>query len=401
MNNISKLGQIKLEVVDAVESQRDELFALSRRIHDNPEIAHEETKAASWLSDYLENNGFTLHKGIAELKTAFKAVYGQGNPVIAILAEYDALPDIGHACGHNVIASAAVGAGVASKCVADLYGGTIVVLGTPAEEVSGGKIEMVQKGVFKDIDAALMIHPGSRDIASVEALACISLDVEFHGKTAHAAAHPEEGINALDAMILAFNAIGLLRQHIKDRSRIHGIITKGGEVVNVIPDYTSAKFLVRVSENRYLEELKKSVVGCFEGAARSTGCKLAYKWGDRIYNTMNSNTHLAKLFAENMQSLGRKLNTFDFKYGFGSTDMGNVSHVVPAIHPSVSITSSDNVHTHTLEFARAAISKSGDKAVLDGAKALAMTVVDLLGDGNNLDSVKKEFVNSRDSLSSI
>jgi amidohydrolase len=391
---MSKIGEAKIEVVNAVELQRDQLVALSHKIHDNPELAYREIKAANWLGDYLASNGFKLYKGIAEMETAFKAVYGNGNPVVALLAEYDALPDMGHACGHNIIASAAVGAGVASKCVADLFGGTIIVLGTPAEEVSGGKIDMVSKGIFRDIDVALMVHPGSRDIATIEALACISLDVEFHGKEAHAAAHPEQGINALDAMILSFNSIGALRQHIMDRSRIHGIITNGGEAANVIPEYTSAKFLVRASENSYLEELKDRVLNCFKGAALATGCKLDYKWGDKVYNTMNSNIFLANMFAENMRSLGREVKVFDAKYGFGSTDMGNVSHVVPAIHPSISITDSSLVHTHTLEFARAAVSPAGNLAILDGAKALAMTVVDLLGNSDNINSVKNEFIES-------
>jgi amidohydrolase len=391
---MSKIGEAKIEVVNAVELQRDQLVALSHKIHDNPELAYREIKAANWLGDYLASNGFKLYKGIAEMETAFKAVYGNGNPVVALLAEYDALPDMGHACGHNIIASAAVGAGVASKCVADLFGGTIIVLGTPAEEVSGGKIDMVSKGIFRDIDVALMVHPGSRDIATIEALACISLDVEFHGKEAHAAAHPEQGINALDAMILSFNSIGALRQHIMDRSRIHGIIINGGEAANVIPEYTSAKFLVRASENSYLEELKDRVLNCFKGAALATGCKLDYKWGDKVYNTMNSNIFLANMFAENMRSLGREVKVFDAKYGFGSTDMGNVSHVVPAIHPSISITDSSLVHTHTLEFARAAVSPAGNLAILDGAKALAMTVVDLLGNSDNINSVKNEFIES-------
>jgi amidohydrolase len=396
---MSQISEIKLEVVNAVESQRDRLVALSHKIHDNPELAYKEVKAAAWLSEYLGNNGFTLYKNIAGLKTAFKAVYGKGSPVIALLAEYDALPDMGHACGHNIIASASTGAGIASKCIADSFGGTIMVIGTPAEEVSGGKIDMVAKGIFDDIDIALMVHPGSRDIATIEALACISLDIEFFGKAAHAAAHPEQGINALDAMILSFTAIGALRQQTMDRSRIHGIITSGGEAANVIPEYTSAKFLVRADDNDYLDELKSRVLDCFKGAARSTGCRLKYKWGNRVYNTMNNNLRLANLFTGNMRSLGREVQTFDPKYGFGSTDMGNVSHVVPAIHPSVSITDSSLVHTHTLEFARAAVSKVGDKAVLDGAKALAMTIVDLLGDKGNITSVKNEFIDNQHKIS--
>jgi amidohydrolase len=392
---MSKISEIKSQVVDVVESQRGQLIALSHKIHDNPELAYHEVKAAGWLTGFLEKNGFIIEKGIAGLKTAFKAVYGKGSPILAFLAEYDALPELGHACGHNIIASAAVGAGIASRCAADLLGGTIIVLGTPAEEVSGGKIDMVARDVFRDIDAALMIHPGSRDIATIQALACISLDVEFFGKPAHAAAHPEEGINALDAMIIAFTAIGVLRQQTLDKSRIHGIISSGGEAANVIPDYTAAKFLVRADDNHYLDELKDKVLDCFKGAAKATGCKLKHKWGNRVYNTMNSNFFLADLFTGNMRSLGREMQPFDPKYGFGSTDMGNVSHVIPAIHPSVSITDTILVHTHTMEFARAAVSKVGDKAMLDGAKALAMTIVDLLGNKKNVESISREFFTNR------
>lgn len=394
-----KLSDVKLSVVEAVDSQRSELIMLSKRIHDNPELAYKEVKAVSWLCEYLSKNNFVVNKGIAGLRTAFKAVYGTGLPVISLLAEYDALPDIGHACGHNIIAAAAVGAGLASRCAVDLFGGTIVVFGTPAEEVSGGKIDMVLKGAFNDIDVALIIHPGSRDIGTIEALACSSLDVEFYGKAAHAAAHPEQGINALDAMLLSFNAINSLRQHTQDRSRIHGIIVQGGEVANVIPEYTSAKFLVRADDNKYLDELKTSVVNCFKGAAKSTGCRLRYRWGNRTYNTMNNNMSLANIFSDNLKSLGRKVQSFDPRYGFGSTDMGNVSHQVPAIHPSISITNASNIHTHTKEFAQAVISESGHRAMLDGAKAMAMTIVDLLGDENKLTAVKSEFISNQANLS--
>jgi metal-dependent amidase/aminoacylase/carboxypeptidase family protein len=236
----------------------------------------------------------------------------------------------------------------------------------------------------------MMIHPGVRNVATTEALACVGLEIEFFGKEAHAAAYPERGINALEAMILAFNAVNSLRQHIKDRARIHGIITRGGEVPNVVPAYPAATFLVRATDNAYLDELKQRVLNCFEGAALATGARLGYKWSEIIYAPMKNNLVLAHLFAQNLESLGRKVEPFESCFGFGSTDMGNVSQVIPAIHPSVAIVSPD-VLLHSADFAVAAASESGHEGLLDAAKALAMTVVDLLSESRTLARVKDEF----------
>lgn len=383
-------AELKTEANKQVEQQRQKLIELSLKIHANPELAFKEYKASKWLTGYLAKSGFQVESGIGDLPTAFKASYGTNEPVIAMLAEYDALPEIGHACGHNIIAASAVGAAVASRCIVDNCGGTVVVLGTPAEEIFGGKVLMLKAGVFDGVDVAMIVHPGIRNAATTEALACIGLDVKFFGKAVHAAAYPEQGVNALEAMILAFNALNSLRQHIKDRARIHGIITHGGEAANVVPAYSEATFLVRATDNAYLDELKHKVLRCFEGAALATGARLDYRWGETVYAPMKNNLVLAQLFTQNLESLGRKVDPFESHFGFGSTDMGNVSQVVPAIHPSVAIVSS-NVLLHSSDFVLAAASDSGHGGLLDAAKALAMTVVDLLNEPQALAKVKDEF----------
>ena len=381
---------LKSEVNRQVEQQRQELIKLSLKIHANPELGFEEKRASAWLTDYLAGNSFQVENEVGGLATAFKAAYGSNKPVIALFAEYDALPEIGHACGHNIIAASAVGAAVACKCVIDNCGGAVVVFGTPAEELFGGKVPMLREGVFDGVDVAMIIHPGVRNAATAEALACIGLEIEFFGKAVHAAAYPEQGVNALEAMILSFNAVNSLRQHIKDRARIHGIITRGGEVANVVPAYSAAKFLVRATDDAYLDELKQKVLNCFEGAALATGARLDYRWSEIVYAPMKNNLALAQLFAQNLESLGRKVEPFEPHFGFGSTDMGNVSQVIPAIHPSVAIVSPD-VLLHSADFAVAAASESGHNGLLDAAKALAMTVVDLISESQALARVKDEF----------
>jgi len=383
-------SQLKAEVSSQAEHYRRELIELSLKIHANPEQGLREEKASTWLTDCLENKGFHVEKGVGGLPTAFKAVYGSGGPVIALLAEYDALPELGHACGHNIIAASAIGAAVVSKCVVDNYGGTIAVIGTPAEELFGGKTIMVKAGLFEQVDAAMIVHPGVRNMATIEALACIGLDIEFFGKAAHAAAHPEQGVNALEAMILAFNAVNSLRQHIKDKARIHGIIARGGEAANIVPAYSAAKLLVRALDNVYLDELKEKVLNCFAGASLATGARLEHNWAETAYAPMKNNLSLARLFSRNLEFLGRRIVPFETRFGFGSTDMGNVSQVVPSIHPTVAI-APPGVSLHSADFALAAASDAGHDGLLDAAKALAMTVTDLLSRPEPLAKVKDDF----------
>lgn len=383
------IKELKLKVKDSVEFQRQQLIQLSLNIHDNPELGFKEEKASVWLTNYLEDKGFHVERGIAGLPTAFRATYGQGSPRVALLAEYDALPKIGHGCGHNIIGVSAVGAGVASKHIIDQLGGRVVVLGTPGEEGFGGKIDMVKAGAFREIDVAMIVHPDTRNMPTEEALAASTLEVEFFGRPAHAAGQPHKGINALDAMILAFNSINSLRQHIRGDARIHGIITDGGEAPNIVPAHSAAVFLVRALDDDYLSELKDRVLNCFAGASVATGARLEYRWRDRTYAPMKNNMTLAGLFKQNLESLDRKVEAFDPRFGLGSTDMGNVSQVVPSIHPAIAIASHE-VLIHTPEFAAAAASEAGHNALLDAAKAMAMTVADILQPGT-IDKIRQEF----------
>ena len=384
-----EIEELKVETRDRVELQRHQLIQLSLNIHDNPELGFEEEKASAWLTGYLEDSGFHVEPGIVGLATAFRATYGQGSPRIALLAEYDALPKIGHGCGHNIIATSAVGAAVASKSIIDQLGGSVVVLGTPGEEVFGGKIDMVKAGAFEEIDVAIMVHPNILNMVTIQTLACSSLEVEFFGRPAHAAAQPHRGINALDAMILAFTSINSLRQHIKAEARIHGIITDGGEAPNVVPAHSAAVFLIRALDDDYLAELKDKVLNCFTGASVASGARLEYGWRDRAYAPMKNNATLAGLFKQNLESLGRHVEAFDPRFGFGSTDMGNVSQVVPSIHPTIAIAPPE-VFIHTPEFASTAASEAGHEGLMDAAKAMAMTVADILQPGM-LDRIKQEF----------
>jgi amidohydrolase len=386
-------AELKSTVQSDIDNHRQQLADLSLKIHSNPETGFKEHKASNWLSQYLETNGFTVKRGICQLETAFKASYGNKRPAIAILAEYDALPQIGHACGHNLIAAIAVGAAVASRTTVDKLGGSILVIGTPAEEIHGGKVIMAEKGAFNDIDMAMIVHPSTHDTATTKALACTSLDVEFFGREAHAAAHPEDGINALEAIILSFNAINSLRQHTRDDTRIHGIISDGGQVVNVVPAHGSASFLIRARDDVYLKELNKKVLSCFKGASTATGARLEYKWGTVQYAPMRNNIVMANLYIDNMETLGRSVKLVNPDQSFGSTDTGNVSQLVPSIHPSVAI-APRGVSIHSPRFAEAAASETGILGMLDAAKAIAMTVVDLLSSPETINQVNKEFADN-------
>jgi amidohydrolase len=385
-----EIERLKTSVIGEIDARRQQLGELSLKIHANPEIAFQEVKSSTWLTEYLKENGFSIEQGICGLSTAFRASYGQGKPAIAILAEYDALPKLGHACGHNIIATSAVGAGIAAKLAVDSFGGTILVIGTPGEEMKGGKVFMVDRGAFDGVEVAMMMHPGVRNTATIRGLACQSLEVEFFGKSAHAAARPAEGINALEAMIQSFTAINSLRQHIKSSARIHGIITDGGEAANVVPAHSAGYFIVRAEDDDYLDELKKKVINCFTGAATASGARLEYKWGEVRYSSLRNNLTLAQLFRRNIQSLGRKMPLSDPRVSFGSTDMGNVSQLVPGIHPMIAI-APVNVLGHSPEFASAAASEKGTLGLLDAAKALAMTVVDLVANPEIVTRVKEEF----------
>ncbi len=386
---MDRAEELKRQVQQEIDAHRGELVELSLGIHGNPELSLEEERSARRLADYLGGKGFAVTRGAYQLPTAFEAVYGGGNPHIGVIAEYDALPGIGHACGHNIIAAAAVGAGLGAKAAVDALGGTVHVIGTPGEEGRGGKIRMADKGAFSNLDAAMMVHPGSHNTSGCNAMAVAILEVEFHGRASHAAGAPEQGVNALEAMILSYNAINSLRQHVVDGSRVHGIITDGGQAANVVPAHSAGTFYIRASEDPYLETFKERVIDCFRSGALATGARLEHRWSEPQYRTMNNNAVIEDLYARNLKERGRVVESYEGKT-FGSTDMGNVSFMVPGIHPIIAV-SPPGVPIHTEEFQSYAGSEAGHRAVLDGAVAMGWTVVDLLAEPSNLSKAKEAF----------
>ncbi|MFB3897214.1 MAG: M20 family metallopeptidase [bacterium] len=388
------IQMIKQSVIQEVDRLKESLVGLAKQIHANPELAFAEVQSAALLTGYLKEQGFDIEPNLGNIATAFRATYqgSQSKPVIGLLAEYDALPDIGHGCGHNLIATASVGAAVAIKNIYQNKSlpGQIQVIGTPAEEKGGGKILLLQSGVFNALDVAMMFHPDNKTIVDYYSLSNQGITVEFFGKASHAAVAPEKGINALDAVLLSFSNINALRQHIVATSRIHGIINCGGKMVNVVPDYASATVIVRALDNRYLDELVEKVLNCFRAASTATGARLEYKLADIRYAAMESNGTLAAMFGENLNQLGIKVQPSSPTSGFGSSDMGNVSQRVPAIHPKLAI-ADPPISLHSPEFAQAAISDRGMAGLIAATKALAMTSIDILQDSNKLDTITFEF----------
>jgi amidohydrolase len=378
------------------EQARDELIALSHRIHAHPEIGFEEEQAAGWLSETLADAGFSVETGICDLPTAFIARAGSGPLHIGICAEYDSLPGIGHACGHNIIAAASVGAGIAAAKIADEVGLSVSVIGTPAEEVcdAGGKILLLERGAFAGLHAAMMVHPAPLDVVEFPIIAASMFEVCYHGKEAHASAFPERGINAADALTVAQTAIGLLRQHIRSTDRIHGMITKGGDAPNIIPAHTAAKYIVRANTLADLDGIRQKVVRCFEAGALATGSRLEIHGGEKPYAEMLHDPDMAAAYRRNAEALGRVFPTVDtsLKRAAGSTDMGNVSLAMPAIHPAIGIDSLPAVN-HQPEFTAHCVTEAADKAIIDGALSLAWTAVDLATNapvrGRLLDRVMK------------
>ncbi len=358
-----------------------DLLALSRRTHGRPELAFEEEHAAGWVAAALDAAGFRVERGVCDLPTAFVARAGSGPLHLAICAEYDALPDIGHACGHNIIAALAVGAGMAAARVADDVGLTLSIVGTPAEESGGGKILLLERGAFAGVHAAMMVHPAPFDMAEPPTLAFAEFEAHYRGKASHASAAPELGVNAADALVVAQTGIGLLRQHIRPTDRVHGIVTRGGEAPNVVPAHTTARYYVRARTRRHLDDIRGKVLRCFEAGAIATGCTLAVDDSPPPYAEVVHDGAIAALYRANAEALGR---TFLEPHGdaarfAGSTDMGNVSHAVPSIHPMIGLASLPAVN-HQPEFAAHCVGPTADRALLDGALALAWTAIDLARD---------------------
>ena len=386
---------LKDSIAQAVDRLADELETLSRQIHDHPELAYQEVQACGWLSDFLAKQGFKVEKGVGGVETAFRGTIETGDgPTIAILCEYDALPGIGHACGHNVIATAGAGAGAALAAVkARLPRGRIQVIGTPAEEGGGGKVKLIKAGVFKDVDCAMMIHGFDRTLLHQDLLGIARATFEFTGKASHASADPWEGVNALDACIQMYNAVSMLRQQVRPDCRIHGIITNGGAAANIIPEYASAIFYVRAPRIDTMWDLYKRVSAAAEGAARATGCSLKITQHDSVYEPMKSSRVLLDLFAANMKTVGLTEGT-PIPDRLGSSDIGNVSQVIPAIQPMVAIAPA-GMAIHTREFADAAVRPLARAGMVAAAKTMALTTLDLLAEPARVKAAKDEFAKSK------
>ena len=364
-----------------LERARDGLLHLSHRIHANPELGYEEEQASIWVAEALEAGGFRVERGICELPTALGATAGSGPLHVAICAEYDALPEIGHACGHNVIAAAGVGAGLALAEVADDAGLTVSVLGTPAEEGGGGKILMLERGGFDGAHAAMMVHPAPFELVEMPIIAAVSFDLRYTGREAHASAFPELGINAADALVVAQVGIGLLRQHLRQTDRVHGIVTKGGDAQNVVPAHTEAQYMVRASTLDELQEVRDKVMRCFEAGALATGATLDVASEYPAYAEMRHDPDMARLYRQNAEAIGRTFPDLGdlVKRAAASTDMGNVSLAIPSIHPALGIDSMPAVN-HQPAFTAHCATEPADRAAIEGALAMAWTAIDMAAD---------------------
>jgi amidohydrolase len=371
------LETLKRRVCDEVDRRAQLLVAVSHDIHEHPELNFEEHYAHDRLAGVLEAEGLPVVRQAFGVATAFRADAGAAGPLVAVLCEYDALPGIGHACGHNIIAAAGLGAGLALAAVAGEAGGRVAVLGTPAEEGGGGKVVLAERGAFDGVDAAVMVHPADRDLQWMSTLALHELHVEFEGRAAHAAAFPWEGRNALDAAVLGYLNVAALRQHLRPGERVHGVFTEGGEKANIVPRRAAMQWIVRSPTLAGLEALQVRVLGCLQAGADAAGCTMRATWAPVRFHDVRDNLPIARAFAGNAARLGRAVaEPAAGSEVVASTDMGNVSYLVPSIHPMLQVAPA-GVAIHTPEFATYARGEAGDRAVLDGAKALAMTVLDL------------------------
>jgi amidohydrolase len=385
------IDALKDRVCAEVDRLAGVLVDASREIHAHPELGFAERRAHDLLTGILDGEGLAPERGAYGLETAFVARTGSDGPEIAVLCEYDALPGIGHACGHNIIGTAGLGAGLAAAAVAADAGGRLAVYGTPSEESGGGKQLMADEGAFAGVDAAMMIHPAGEDLTGMRALAVQQVFADYEGLAAHAAAAPHAGRNALDAAVLGYVNLAALRQHIRPSERIHGIFTKAGDRPNIVPAEAQAHWYIRSDDTTTLAELQPRVLAALQAGADATGCTLSTRLVYPPYADVVHNEPMSDLYVANAARLGRTVRDHRRVPGvIGSTDMGNVSHIVPSIHPMIAV-SPPHVPIHTTEFARWAGSDDGDRAVLDGAKALAMTVVDLWANGSALDLARDAF----------
>lgn len=382
---------MKETILTSMEEIEQDLLAISTAIFKQPELGDEEFFAQDQLVTYLKTHGFEVETNIVNRKTAFRAVFDseKEGPVIGYMSEYDALPGVGHGCGHNLIATMGIGAGILLSKVIHQTGGKVIVYGTPAEETNGAKVPMAEAGLFDELDVAMMVHPAGQSAMSGESLAMDAIEFSYHGKTSHAAASPEEGINALDSVIQLFNGINALRQHVKDDVRIHGVITEGGQAANVVPDYAVAQFYVRSKSRGYLNEVVEKIKSIAHAAADMTGARVEIRNYELSYDDMITNQVLSETFKKNLLSIGEK-EVVDARGGLGSMDMGNVSHRVPAIHPYIGM-GNEALVAHTTEFRDQTMTNGGKQALKRGALSLALTGLDVLTDAQLLESIRQTF----------
>ena len=388
---ISEVEELKTRVCNLIDSNADELVRVSHEIHDHPEQNYEEVFASELLTRSANGLGVPVELGAFDCPTGFSGDVGTG-PTVCIMSEYDALPEIGHGCGHNIIAAAGLGAAIALASIAKDSGGRVRYMGTPAEEGGGGKILMARNGALTGVDLAMMVHPADADLATIDAIALQQLLVEYSGLESHAAAAPHLGRNALDAAVLGYMAVATLRQHILPTERVHGIFLKSGDKPNIVPSEASTEWYVRSNDVTSLAALKPRVLAALESGAHACGCSVSHEWIGAAYADMVTNNTMGTMYAHNALRLGRTVT--DPRQGghrvVGSTDMGNVSHLVPSIHPMIASAPS-GTSIHTKQFAQFARSPMADKAVLDGAKAMAMTAIDYWTSPERQVAVAAEF----------
>jgi amidohydrolase len=382
---------MKEQLKQQLQDIQHKLWEMSDHLYHHPELGDQEFESMKLLVEFLKDHQFTVETGIVDRPTAFKAVYDskKEGPTIAYLSEYDALPGVGHGCGHNMIGTMGAGAGVLLSKVIDEIGGRVVVLGTPAEETNGAKVPMAEQGIFADIDAAMILHPSDESHESGNSLAMDALQFEFSGKSSHAAASPEKGINALDGVLNLFSGINALREHLRSDVRIHGIITEGGVAANVVPDRAVAQFYVRAKDRTYLNEVVQKVKNIAQGASLMTGASVEISNYELSYDNMITNETLSELFTNNLLAVGVE-KVHKAKQSYGSIDMGNVSQVVPAIHPYIGLDSPGLV-AHTKEFADITVTENSHHILAKGALALAGTGFDLITNKELLEKMKSEF----------
>jgi amidohydrolase len=385
--------ELKLETRAAVDALADKLVAISKDIHANPELCFREVKASATLRHALSEAGLHATSPAFGLETSFVAEFGKDRgPTVGIVAEYDALPEIGHACGHNIIGTAALGAALALAGLGERLPGRVRLLGAPAEEGGGGKVLMARQGAFDGLACAMMVHPAPDDMPTFPLIARAAVTVTYEGRASHASSEPEAGVNALDGLVAAYQAIAAWRQHMPARHRIHGIITEGGTAPNVVPDRARGQFAIRAPRRDGLAMLRRRIEDCFRAGALASGAEVEIAWDDIEYFDLVTNWPLADAYRANAEALGRAFVAVDTlpPNQASSTDMGNVSHMVPVIHPMIAAVPPGTAF-HTKEFAHWAGTEMGMRATLDGAKALAMTAVDFLARPELQASVREAF----------